>query len=80
MERNDETRNPPKDAVTEIKHRCSECRREFRMGDDAISLERVVIGPRGPIPIGELRLFHLSRCLEKYVCGSDDREMPKRIP
>lgn len=80
MERKNKTENLPNQNEGHPKHRCSECRRELSMGDDALSLEQVVIGPRGPIPIGEMRLLHIRRCLEDYVCKSDDGEAPKRIP
>ena len=80
MERKNRSENTPNQIEEHPKHRCSECRRELSMGDDALSLEQVVIGPRGPIPIGEMRLLHIRRCLEDYVCRSDDREAPKRIP
>ena len=32
--------------------KCAGCRVELEYGKDVLALERVVIGPRGPIPVG----------------------------
>ena len=50
------------------------------MGEEAITLERVVIGPRGPIPLDEILFFHTHECLEEYVCNSSSDDLPRRIP
>ena len=60
--------------------KCAECGRVIPMGDDAISLERIVIGPRGPVPIGDMKFLHISRCLADYVCSTEGEHLPSRIP
>ena len=60
--------------------KCAECGRVIPMGEDAITLERIVIGPRGPIPIDDMKFFHLARCLADYVCDTDTERIPSRIP
>ena len=59
---------------------CAECGRLIPMGEDAIALERIVIGPRGPVPIDDMKFFHLARCLADYVCSTDAERMPSRVP
>ena len=60
--------------------RCAECHREISIGEDAIALERIVMGPRGPVPIDDMKFFHVSRCLADYFCNSDGEKLPARIP
>ena len=60
--------------------KCGECGREIPIGEDAIALERIVMGPRGPIPIDEIKFFHLSRCLADYICSTEGERVPSRIP
>ena len=60
--------------------RCSECDRLIPMGEDALTLERVVMGPRGPVPLDDVRFFHLDHCFAEYVCSTETEELPKRIP
>ena len=60
--------------------RCAECGRDIEIGEDAMTLERVVMGPRGPVPIDDMRFFHISRCLAEYVCNTEGENLPRRIP
>lgn len=56
------------------------CGRELQMGDDALMLQRVVIGVQRPVPLEPPRLFHSDECFEEYACGSTPPKLPKRIP
>lgn len=56
------------------------CERTLQMGDDALMLQRVVIGVQRPVPLEAPRLFHSNECFEEYVCNSDTEKLPKRIP
>ena len=67
--------NPEKNS-----RRCAECHRNIEIGEDAVTVERVVMGPRGPVPIDDMRFFHISRCLAEYVCSTESENLPKRIP
>ena len=60
--------------------RCAECHREITIGEDAIALERIVMGPRGPVPIDEMKFFHIARCLAEYLCSTEAEKVPSRIP
>ena len=59
---------------------CAECGRLIPMGEDAIALERIVMGPRGPVPIEDMKFFHLAKCLADYVCDTEGEKLPTRIP
>jgi hypothetical protein len=56
------------------------CERKLQMGDDALMLQRVVIGVQRPVPLEEPLLFHTNECFQEYVCNSADDRLPKRIP
>ena len=43
------------------------CGRDLQMGDDALMLQRVVIGVMRPVPLEEPSLFHSDECFEEYV-------------
>ena len=60
--------------------KCAECHRDIGVGEDVVTLERVVMGPRGPVPIDDMRFFHISHCLAAYVCSTESENLPKRIP
>ena len=63
--------------------KCDQCRKKVEYGRDVITVERGVIGPRGPIPLDEKACF----CSEECVANYFDREprgnlpvLPPRIP
>lgn len=56
------------------------CGHKLQIGDDALMLQRVVIGVSRPVPLEEPRLFHSDECLQEYVCDSEAERTPKRIP
>ena len=56
------------------------CERELQMGDDALMLQRVVIGVMRPVPLEKPLLFHTDECFQEYVCDSDGPKLPTRIP
>lgn len=56
------------------------CGRELQMGDDALMLQRVVIGVQRPVPLEEPLLFHSDECFQEYACDSEQPKLPKRIP
>lgn len=58
---------------------CPECGRELAYGDDAISLQRGVIGPRGVVPLREAEVFCSDACLEASFDG-DAEAVSRRIP
>ena len=60
--------------------KCAECHRKISIGEDAIALERIVIGPRGPVSIDDMKFFHISRCLADYICSTEGENLPSRIP
>jgi hypothetical protein len=64
------------------KRKCAngKCRREIHTGDDALALQRVVMGVQRAVPLEEARLFHTDKCFHEYVCNSDEISLPKRIP
>ena len=59
---------------------CAECGIEIPLGEDAIALERIVMGPRGPVPIDDMKFFHIARCLAEYVCSTEGEKLPRRVP
>ena len=65
----------------EIKTRkCANCTHELFTGDDALTLQLVVLGVQRPIPLEATIYLHRDRCLEEYVCNSNGPTLPKRIP
>ncbi len=62
------------------KWKCAECERELDMGEEALTLELVVIGPRGPVPLEEMLFFHRGKCFQQYVSDDGDGRFPMRIP
>ncbi len=56
------------------------CSRDLQTGDDALMLQRVVIGVMRPVPLEEPLLFHGDECFQEYVCNSEGPKLPKRIP
>ena len=60
--------------------KCSECRRLIPIGEDALTVERVVMGPRGPVPLDDVRFLHVDRCFAEYVCSTESEKLPRRVP
>ena len=56
------------------------CGRDLQTGDDALMLQRVVIGVMRPVPLEEPLLFDSGECFQEYVCNSNGPKLPKRIP
>ena len=59
---------------------CKGCGREIYTGDEAMALQRVVIGLMRPVPLEEMLFFHSDECFQEYVCNSEDVRLPKRVP
>ena len=57
---------------------CVSCRRDIDLGNDVLSLERGVVGPRGFVPLGDIRLFCSESCAEEYFDGDEPTEKVKR--
>lgn len=68
------------DEEDQAARKCAECHREITIGEDAIALERIVMGPRGPVPIDDMKFFHIARCLADYICSTEGEKVPSRIP
>ncbi len=60
--------------------KCAGCERELYTGDEALVLQRVVIGLMRPVPLEEMHFFHSDECFQEYVCNSEDVKLPKRVP
>ena len=56
------------------------CGRTLQIGDDAVMLQRVVMGVQRPVPLEEPKLFHSDKCLQEYICDSETGFVPKRLP
>lgn len=59
---------------------CTNCRRELTQGNDVVTLQSGVIGPRGFICLEEQKYFCDDECLEAYICDSETEKRPRRIP
>ena len=70
----------PKKTLEDVKKQCEECGGDIGLGEDALALERVVIGPRFPIAVGDTQFFHVSGCIEGYFCKGQGERLPRRIP
>ncbi len=65
------------------KLRCEHCNRNIDFGEDLITTEKAVSGPRGIVPLGEIRLFCSEKCVSDFFNGTpadDLPEVPRRIP
>ena len=61
-------------------HRCSNCRKEIHLGKDLLVVERGVLGQRGPIPLGKIRVFCSEDCVSNFFNGIPDSTLPKLPP
>ena len=62
---------------------CNSCQRAIDFGHDLITAEKGVSGPRGIVPLGEIKVFCSEQCVSNYFNGilSDDLpEILRRIP
>ena len=62
--------------------RCAQCRRDLDLGVDAVGIQQGVIGPRGFVPLEDMRLLCGENCLRNYVCdGTGEAErLSRRVP
>ena len=61
---------------------CEQCRRELALAADVLTVEQGVIGPRGVVPLNDVRFFCCEECLSAYF-GSNNKDipkMPRRVP
>ena len=62
--------------------RCANCHRAIELGRDMITVEEAVMGPRGPVPLQEIKCFCGEQCVGSHF--SDEGEvvgrLPRRIP
>lgn len=68
---------------TSKKLHCECCDRNIDFGADLITAEKAVSGPRGIVPLGEIRLFCSEKCLSVFFNGTpadDLPEVPRRVP
>ena len=59
---------------------CVECQRELNYGVEAVTLEYVVVGPRGLVPLRETKLFCDEDCLQRFLNDEETEHLPRRIP
>ena len=59
---------------------CIECQRELDFGVEAVTLEYVVIGPRGVVPLRETKFFCDEDCLQRFLSDVESEQRPRRIP
>ena len=61
---------------------CANCRRSLDQGVDVVGIRDGVIGPRGFVPLEDMRFLCGDECIEAYFCeGARDRvQLPRRIP
>ena len=62
--------------------RCQQCRREIALGEDLITVEKGVLGPRGVVPLGNVLIFCSEKHVREYFAnGNDDvNSIPPRLP
>ena len=68
---------------TSNKLRCENCNRNIDLGEDLITTEKAVSGPRGIVPLGEISLFCNEKCISDYFNGLASDDLPdihRRIP
>lgn len=59
---------------------CVECQHELNLGVEAVTLEYVVIGPRGQVPLRETKIFCDEDCLQRFLSNEESEHLPRRIP
>ena len=61
---------------------CEHCRRTLDQGVDVLALQEGVIGPRGFVPLEDMRFLCSEECREAYFCEpAEERvKLSRRIP
>ncbi|QNN23338.1 hypothetical protein HED60_13980 [Planctomycetales bacterium ZRK34] len=60
--------------------RCAQCGRILQLGEDVLTVEEGVVGPRGLVPLGDMVFFCSARCLSEHFDDRDRPNLPRRIP
>ncbi len=64
-------------------HYCAECRKKLELGEDVLTVESGVLGPRGIVPLEEPLVFCSALCMIGQFSGrpSDEpTQLPRRVP
>lgn len=56
-------------------NRCAACHKRIRLGDDVLTIERAVLGPRGVVPLGSPVVLCSDTCGSEYF---DDPDAPPK--
>ena len=64
----------------EQQKKCAQCRCKLAYGEEVISVQEAVIGPRGLVPLDEPLLFCSEDCLSEHLGGGEVTSLPRRIP
>lgn len=61
---------------------CENCHKELELGFEFIATEKSVVGPRGVVPLGDLKFFCDEKCVNTFFgdCLADDFEFSERAP
>ena len=61
---------------------CSACDKEIQLGEDVVTVERGVMGPRGLVPLQDAEFFCSERCLVEDLSGGliERKTLPRRVP
>ena len=60
---------------------CHHCKHRLELGEDVLTVEEGVIGPRGVVPLQEVLVFCSERCLgEHFDGGNETVTLPRRVP
>ena len=63
--------------------RCDNCRKQIDFGNDLITTEKCVYGPRGIVPLGEIKKFCSDKCVKAWFSDDPAEGLPEvrfRIP
>lgn len=50
---------------------CRNCGRELRLGDEVVTVQEGVLGPRGVVPLGEADVFCGQECLDEHIVARE---------
>ena len=56
---------------------CTNCSRVIRLGEDTITAERGVIGPRGNVPLDRPLTFCSDDCVSSFFNGTPAEDLPE---
>ena len=62
---------------------CANCNTEIQFGKDIWTNERGVIGPRGIVPLGNVKVFCGEKCISEFFNGEPASDLPEvrfRVP